>query len=347
MCQPRTKGQIKDNLRAILLILYYCQKLRCSVMEAIHCVYSGKENGMKEKIEHIIKKYVSCKTGHFSLGWMDLKDNTSYFYQKEQRMPAASVYKIFTLAGIAKKIDEGDLSWDSKIVLEEDYFSPGSGLLYEFHPGVNLTIRDYAHLMMIISDNTAADVLYHAVTPAYVTREILRPYGLNHTRYMTDCCGMVSDYYGLGRDQTMSRLSYVRQCNQRMRHSHVQYDCHAYDNVTAAGDMVHFLSLLYKGQCINDQCSRDILRIMAKCQTNTRIPFHLPADIAVAHKTGSMEHLVNDAGIVYTPRGDYILAMFYDGNTASAEERERDLKGHGGEALLADISGEIFSAYMN
>ena len=81
---------------------------------------------------------------------------------------------------------------------------------------------------------------------------------------------------------------------------------------------------------------------MKSCQTNSRIPRYLPIGVDVAHKTGTLDKLNADIGIVYTPAGDYILCLFYNGNLAS----EEDYAANAGDDYLADLSKEIFEAYM-
>ena len=59
-----------------------------------------------------------------------------------------------------------------------------------------------------------------------------------------------------------------------------------------------------------------------------------------------MDKVANDCGIVYTAKGDYILCLFYNGNTASQEEYDANKKGRFSDGLLAEISKEIYAAYM-
>ena len=89
-----------------------------------------------------------------------------------------------------------------------------------------------------------------------------------------------------------------------------------------------------------------MLDIMKRCQTNTRIPKNLPDGTVVAHKTGTLDKLNVDIGIVYTPKGDYILCMFYNGNLAAKDDYDANFRGRVGDTYLADLSGEIYKAYM-
>ena len=85
---------------------------------------------------------------------------------------------------------------------------------------------------------------------------------------------------------------------------------------------------------------------MKRCHTNSRIPRHLPKGTEVAHKTGTMDKVANDVGVVYTDKGDYLLCMFYNGNTATREEYDANIKGRLSDNLLADISRDIYAEYV-
>ena len=115
---------------------------------------------------------------------------------------------------------------------------------------------------------------------------------------------------------------------------------------TSPRDVGKMLELLYTGKWVNREADDQALSIMKLCQTNSRIPKFLPPGTSVAHKTGSIDRVANDAGIVYTANGDYILALFYNGNTASEEEYLTNSNYLIGEELLASISRDIYNAFV-
>ena len=106
------------------------------------------------------------------------------------------------------------------------------------------------------------------------------------------------------------------------------------------------LKLIYDKQLYSEAACERMLHILKMCQTNSRIPKHLPPSVEVAHKTGTLDCLCNDVGIVYTKKGNYLLAMFYNGNVATMEEYAKNDRGRNSDALLADISREIYQEYM-
>ena len=110
--------------------------------------------------------------------------------------------------------------------------------------------------------------------------------------------------------------------------------------------MMKILRLVYEKKLFTPWVCDEMLKIMKQCQTNTRIPKFLPAGVEVAHKTGTVDRVANDAGIVYTPKGDYILTLFYNGNAASEEEYNKNVNGLMSDSLLAEISRDIYAEYV-
>ena len=110
--------------------------------------------------------------------------------------------------------------------------------------------------------------------------------------------------------------------------------------------MAKVLKMAYDKALFSPWVSEQMIDIMKRCHTNSRIPKELPRDVEVAHKTGTMDKVANDCGIVYTEKGDYMLCLFYNGNTATQEEYDANIKGRFSDGLLAEISKEIYAAYM-
>ena len=67
----------------------------------------------------------------------------------------------------------------------------------------------------------------------------------------------------------------------------------------------------------------------------------------VAHKTGSIDHLANDCGIVCTDCGDYVLTLFYNGNLASEEEYEGSEWTAVGDRVLSGLSAQVYRIFTD
>lgn len=86
-------------------------------------------------------------------------------------------------------------------------------------------------------------------------------------------------------------------------------------------DISHFLEKLYKREMIDKQKSEEMLSLLKKQQINDKIPKYLPKEIVIAHKTGQLGEFSHDAGLVFTPKADYLIVILSESDTpALAEE---------------------------
>ncbi|HVE81084.1 MAG TPA: serine hydrolase [Candidatus Dormibacteraeota bacterium] len=78
---------------------------------------------------------------------------------------------------------------------------------------------------------------------------------------------------------------------------------------TTAGDTALLLKRLYDGTLLSPNSTQHFLDLLKAQKINNRLPASLPAGTVVAHKTGDLDGLSHDAGIVYGPKGDYVIAV--------------------------------------
>ena len=83
-----------------------------------------------------------------------------------------------------------------------------------------------------------------------------------------------------------------------------------------------------------DVC-RQILAVMRRQQVRDRLPLFLPAAVEVAHKTGSLSRVSNDAGILYAPKGPCIVAIF-------TKDLADDFEGR---VAIAQVGRAVFDAF--
>ncbi|TMI84639.1 MAG: serine hydrolase, partial [Bacillati bacterium ANGP1] len=105
--------------------------------------------------------------------------------------------KIPILAELLYQAHAGRRSLDDRIILTGEMKAPGSGVLKELSAGTPLTVRDLATLMIIVSDNTATDILLGLLTKEAVNSR-LRACGLERTTVAMSCRELLNDLVGLG-----------------------------------------------------------------------------------------------------------------------------------------------------
>ena len=291
-------------------------------------------------IREVIEKHAATATGNLGVYFKDLVTGEEVAHYADEIYPSASVFKVFVLAEMFRQIEEGKYGLLDRFPLKDEDKSPGSGVMQLMESGMEPTIKDYATLMMILSDNTSADFLFKLTGRENIIANVLEPLQLKATKCDLTCKDLIAAcFQAKPGDDKLSD-------NRNLRNTDAFTGKLELNDETSPRDVAKVLELMYTGKWVNAKASEQALDIMKLCQTNGRIPKFLPKGTPVAHKTGTMDRVANDAGIVYTPKGDYILTLFYNGNTASEEEYVSNPRGFFSEGLLAHISEDVYNAYV-
>ena len=185
--------------------------------------------------------------------------------------PAASLFKLPILLQVLADEDNGQLDPDHQLEIRADDWTDGSGVL-QARVGDRLSVRELTRLMIQESDNIAALVLLDAVSVAD-TNSLSARLGLQTTHVVDHRAGESGDH------------------------------------LTSADDMAHLLLLLATGQAVNQRVSEQALSLLELKQNVSWISDDLPFWVKVAHKWGDLPDARHDAGIVFTPRGNYVMAV--------------------------------------
>ena len=110
---------------------------------------------IQQKIETLAKGF----NGRIGISALNLQSNETYAYQPDEVFPTASVIKLGVLVTLMAQCEAGDSSLEDPIMLRRADLTTGSGVLQNLSPGLIMPVRDYAFLMMNISDNLATNVL--------------------------------------------------------------------------------------------------------------------------------------------------------------------------------------------
>ncbi|MBI4317798.1 MAG: serine hydrolase [Chloroflexi bacterium] len=104
---------------------------------------------------------------------------------------------------------------------------------------------------------------------------------------------------------------------------------------TTPVDMLRLLDLIATGRAVDADRSRAMLRLLLSQAVRDRIPRYLPAGTRVAHKTGNWTKVRHDAGIIYGPRGPFVVA-------ALAEELDDPERG---SQVIAELARLLFDYF--
>ena len=106
-----------------------------------------------------IREMCAGFNGRIGLAATNLQTNETVGFLADEIFPTASVIKLSVLLTLMQQVEDGEYSLDDPLMLRRADHVAGSGLLQHLSPGLTMPIRDWAFLMMSISDNLATNVL--------------------------------------------------------------------------------------------------------------------------------------------------------------------------------------------
>ena len=112
------------------------------------------KNWEKETIEKLKKL-----PGKISFYYRSLDSEDTAEYQADQPLLAASVIKLFVMTEAFARIEAGKLDPDAMVTVKREDCVPSCGALNYMHDNVQVTVMDLITLMIILSDNTATNVM--------------------------------------------------------------------------------------------------------------------------------------------------------------------------------------------
>ncbi len=265
-----------------------------------------------------------------------------------EAFPMASAFKLPVAVQILSLVDDGKLTLDQMVSLTPPDLHPGSGKLTEllFHPGVSLSIQNLLELALVISDNTAADVLLReAGGPPAVTAR-MRALGLPGIRVDRSTALLISDWQGaknLPPESLWNRELWDKLYDAVPERDHLRArragTIDPRDTATP-DDMTKLLLRVWKGNALMPESARLLLDMMDRCQTGkSRIRGLLPQGTGVAHKTGSLGGVANDIGFITLPgdAGHVAISVFTKASNKPEEVSEK---------AIAEIARTVYDFFV-
>lgn len=191
--------------------------------------------------------------------------------------PSASLIKLPILCAAFQAVQEGRLSLNTPVVLRRSDRRGGSGILKFSPSGSIFTNRELLENMIIHSDNIAAEL-------------VVRQLGIDYLQRTFAHLGLLdTEIHPEGFRLTPWPV--------------------AEDNRTSPRDMAYLLEKIYQRRLVSAEASDQMLDILKHQKLRDRLPRFLPTGWEIAHKTGLLRKACHDVGIVFSPRGDYMICV--------------------------------------
>lgn len=223
-----------------------------------------------------IEKIIDKLPGRIGVYYKDLTTGNLFEYNENQAFLAASVIKLPILTAVLSEINGGRLKKDEVLKLSTSDKVPSCGALAYMHSGLEVTIKDLCNLMIILSDNTATNMLIGTLGIQNINN-IIEELGLKTTK--------------------LNRLLFDSEQQKLGK-----------ENYFSPAEIGLLLEQVYKRSLISEEASNEMEEILKLQQINSKIPFLIPENIEIAHKTGEDTGITHDVGIVFS-KNPFILCF--------------------------------------
>lgn len=239
---------------------------------------------LDDKIQVEIKDF----SGKVWIYAKNLDTGKDYALRADEQVRTASTIKLPIMAEVFRQVMQGKINWTDEIVLTKEKKVGGSGILNEFSDNTKLDLRTAVNLMIVVSDNTATNLVLDKVTADSVN-DFMDALGLRQTRSLRKVFGG-----GDSKANSDARLKLFGL------------------GVSSPRDMVNLLEKLEKGEVVSKEASAEMIAVLRRQQYKEAIGRNLPDTIPSASKSGSLDRLRSDVGIIYTRRGRIAMAITVD-----------------------------------
>lgn len=250
----------------------------------------ARRNPLEQQIDRMVARY----GGKVGLAAKNLRTGERLFYHADDRVQTASVIKLPVMVEVFYQVQEGRLHWDDKVKFGAEDRVAGSGILRELTPGLELTLEDAVTLMIALSDNTATNLVIDKVGVDNVNARMIT-LGLTQTRLFKKIFKPAPNpseeqkRFGIG--------------------------------ATTPREMLRLLEMIERRGLIDAAACEKMIAILKKQQDREGIPRLIEfsdasegtTSVPFAGKSGALDKVRNDIGLLYAQNGPYAFAIFcYD-----------------------------------
>jgi beta-lactamase class A len=210
----------------------------------------------------------------------------------DRQMDTMSVIKIPLMVEAFRQIEAGKFRLEDRVELKDADKRPGTGIIRSLDPGVSLTIKDLLTLMIIVSDNTATDLMFEKVGGVEPVNQLMQSYGLK-TIQATGTA-----------DRWFKAIRAAPDAATFHREGKTPF------GLASPREMGRLLEMIERGDAVSKSASDQMLQIMRGQVYSSRLPKYVTG-FRVPHKTGDfLPHIANDVGVLERGNRRVVIAVF-------------------------------------
>ncbi len=225
---------------------------------------------LKNAVQQLAAKNANLTPGVF---FVDLDTGAYLDLNATSTFSAASMIKVPILVAFFQDVDAGKIRLDEKLTLKKELIGGGSGDMQYKPVGTKYTALETATKMIVISDNTATNMLIARLGGIAALNQRFQSWGLT----TTEIKNLLPDLPGT--------------------------------NTTTPRDLGQLMAAVNQGDLMSLRSRDRLLDIMRRTKTRTLLPRGLGEGATIAHKTGDIGSMVGDVGLIDMPNGKRYIGV--------------------------------------
>ena len=250
-------------------------------------------------LDEQVKDAIAGFAGRVSIYARNLDTGKDYGLHADELTRTASTIKLAIMAEAFRQVGAGKLNWKDELVQTKEKKQGGSGILFEFSDGTKIDLKTAVNLMIVLSDNTATNLVLDKVGTDSVNA-FMDSLGLTDIRSLRKIGG--------GGDSTAWKTDPAIRVFGLGRSSPRQ--------------MVKLVAMMERGELVSKEAAAEMIALMKRQQLKDGIGRGELETAPVASKSGALDRFRADVGIVYTRRGRIAMAIYIDDMPVIAYNQE-------------------------
>jgi beta-lactamase class A len=249
---------------------------------------------LSRTIQDLTTQYPGLTPGVFVV---DLDNGTYVDLNGNKIFSSASLIKVPILVAFLQDVDSGKIRLDELLTMRQVDIAGEAGDMQDMPPGSQFSALETATKMITISDNTATNMIINRLGGVDALNQRFRTWGMTETVLRSP----LPDLSG--------------------------------NNTTSPKDLVNLLAAVSQGDLLSLRSRDRLLNIMRNTVAGTLLPSGLGPEAIIAHKTGTINSILGDTGLVDMPSGKrYIVTVIVQ--RPADDERARE--------FIQSISRQIY-----
>ncbi len=272
------------------------------------------------RLEHNIQQVTKSVNADWGIYIKCLETGEEIALNADKQMDTMSVIKIPLMAEAFRQIGEGKFALTDRVTLTDAAKRPGTGIIRSLDAGAQLTVKDLLTMMIIVSDNTATDLIYEKVGGPQAVNKLMESWGL------------ASIHANANADAWFQALRAAGSAEKFYRGGKNPF------GLSSPRDMGKLLEKMEKGEAVSKAASDQMLQIMRGQVYSSRLPRYV-SGYRIPHKTGDfLPYIGNDVGVLES-RDRRIVMSIFTAQHFGARVHLEDAIGR-----IAELTGNYFAA---